>query len=121
MKAENKEINPSPSQEINEYKIKEKIKVYDTVLKSLMKFSNNSSNGNVDGILFGHETDNSIVISHAFPLEKNHTQDDIINIVRNIIFYLNFKILLDKLFTREQIGLYKSRDFFLYRKKKFIN
>jgi hypothetical protein len=83
MKAENKEIIPSP--EIHEYKIKEKIKVYDTVLKSLMKFSNNSSNGNIEGILFGHETDNSIVISHAFPLEKNHTQDDIINIVDNLI------------------------------------
>ena len=78
MKAENKE---NVNQETNEYKIKEKISIYDTVLKTLVKFSNNSSDGNVDGILFGHETDNSIVISHAFPLQKNHTQDDITNIV----------------------------------------
>jgi len=75
---ENKE-NP---QEISEYKIKEKIQVYDTVLKSLVKFSNNSSNGNVDGILFGHETDNSIVISLAIPLAKTSTNDDINNIVK---------------------------------------
>ena len=86
MKAEDKEINPP--QENNEYKIKEKIKVYDTVLKSLMKFSNNSSNGNVSGLLFGHETENSIVISHAIPLEKNHTQEDITNIVKR-----KFKII----------------------------
>ena len=78
MKAENKEII---NQEVNEYKIKEKIRIYDTVLKTLVKFSNNSSDGNVNGILFGHESENSIVISHAFPLEKTHTQDDITNIV----------------------------------------
>lgn len=75
MKAENNQ------NEINEYKIKEKIRVYDTVIKSLVKFSNNSSNGNAEGILFGHETDSAIVVSHAFPLNKNHTQEDISNIV----------------------------------------
>ena len=89
MKAENKEI---VNQENNEYKIKEKIRVYDTVLKSLMKFSNNSSYGNVDGILFGHESDNSIVISHAFPLERTHTQEDISNIVIKFILFIISKL-----------------------------
>jgi len=73
--------NKENTQEISEYKIKEKVQVYDTVLKSLVKFSNNSSNGNVEGVLFGHETDDAIVISHAIPLSKTSTNDDIQNIV----------------------------------------
>lgn len=77
MKAESNENN----QPLNEYVIKENIKIYDTVLKSLEKFSSNSSDGFVEGILLGHENENSIVVSHAFPLHKNHTQDDILNIV----------------------------------------
>ncbi len=75
--------NKENTHEISEYKLKEKVQVYDTVLKSLVKFSNNSSNGNVDGILFGHETEDSLVISHAIPLSKLSTNDDINNIVNN--------------------------------------
>jgi hypothetical protein len=71
------------TQEISEYRVKDKVQVYDTVLKSLVKFSNNSSNGNVDGILFGHETDDSIVISHAIPLSRLSTNEDVNNIVNN--------------------------------------
>lgn len=77
MKAESNENKETQ----NEYTIKENIKIYDTVLKSLEKFSLNSSDGFVEGILFGHENENSIVISHAFPLQKNHNQEDILNIV----------------------------------------
>ena len=77
MKAVETKENP----EISEYKIKDNIKVYDTVLKTLVKFASNSSNGNVDGILFGHETDDSIVISHAIPLCKNPSSEDLHNIV----------------------------------------
>lgn len=73
--------NKENTTEISEYKIKDKVQVYDTVLKSLVKFSNNSSNGNVDGVLFGHETDDSIVISHAIPLAKMSTTEDVNNIV----------------------------------------
>jgi len=73
--------NKENTQEISEYKIKDKVQVYDTVLKSLVKFSNNSSNGNVDGILFGHETDDSIVISHAIPVSRLSTNEDVNNIV----------------------------------------
>lgn len=80
--------NKGNSQDIPEYKIKEKIQVYDTVLKSLVKFSNNSSNGNVGGVLFGHETDDAIVISQAIPLAKNHKFDDISNIVTKFLINL---------------------------------
>ncbi len=82
------------TQEISEYKIKEKVQVYDTVLKSLVKFSNNSSNGNVDGILFGHETDDSIIISHAIPLSKFSTNDDINNIVNKKLIFFRLLICL---------------------------
>lgn len=82
--------NKENTQEISEYKIKEKVQVYDTVLKSLVKFSNNSSNGNVEGILFGHETDDSIVISHAIPLSKLSTNEDVNNIV---IYFLTVESL----------------------------
>ena len=102
--------NKENTKEISEYKIKEKVQVYDTVMKSLVKFSNNSSNGNVDGLLFGHETDDSIVISHAIPIAKLSTTEDINNIVNRNLF--NFYLIIKK---KNIIKIFNSKNIYKFR------
>ena len=52
---------------IPEYKSIEKIQITKSVLKSLIKFSQNSENRAVEGFLFGHESENEINVENAFP------------------------------------------------------
>ena len=66
-----------------EYKLIEKIHITKSVLKSLIKFAQNSENRAVEGFLFGHESESEIKVENAFPsmLNSSNIESETHNIV----------------------------------------
>ncbi len=61
--------------EMPEYKLIDKIQISKSLLKSIIKFSQNSTSAGVEGFLFGHEGENEITIENAFPTALTGNED----------------------------------------------
>ena len=64
-----------------EYKIIENISISPTLLINLIKFCENSTNFQIEGLIFGHEGENEITIENALPMTPTVGKDEVMNIV----------------------------------------
>lgn len=67
--------NTQQEVKIQDYKSIDKIIVSNTVLKGLIKFCKNSTNNQIEGMLFGHEEDHEIKIETAIPVSNTIIYD----------------------------------------------
>lgn len=72
--------------EIPQYKNIENISIDLTALKNIVKFCTNSVNQNVEGVLFGREDEDRLLIESAIPIGIN--DDNIRNIVRQMFKFI---------------------------------
>jgi hypothetical protein len=72
-------------QSLGDYQILDKVVIREAVLNSLYKNTINAAKNQIEGVLFGHEGENSLVVDNAIPLSPSSTHDDISNFVSLIL------------------------------------
>jgi hypothetical protein len=73
------------TEKVPEYKNIDKIVISKSLLKNLIKFSQNSGNLGVEGFLFGHEGENEINVENAFPGSTDESSYNVVNQNNKII------------------------------------
>jgi len=117
-KASNEQSSESGNiEKIPEYRTIEKIVISKNLLASLVKFCENPTKNEVEGILFGHEEEHEIIVETALPLPQNsqHLNEDSMNLVIKLKIILIYLLInfLEKLFRKQQTRFHSNRIFLL--------
>ena len=82
MKAEENTQDKKEETKQSEYNLTEKVNIQQSVLKNLIKLCENSTNHNIEGLLYGYDDDEKINVENLIVLNKNTSINDIELIVK---------------------------------------